>query len=240
MNAHRYPGSSSRSPRALERPLDEEEFLDACLALAKGPHWLRLNDPQGPPDEAPVVASPRVRQSAAEHVEDSATRPNPADMDEHQRVIRRLEAHIEELREALTESQARIRESSEISRQNEMLRQALAQANEQRSADANVLSREAQVRAELETLREELDNVRTRHKDTIEALDAAIQRGHEARAKAAAAMTLVLDHDSEVARLRHSITERDRQIDDLRRRLLEAEQARAADAAAFLDSLREQ
>lgn len=276
MNADRYPASRARSPRALEPFLDEEEFLAACAELAKEPNRSRLNDSKGLPDATRDEASLRTMPSAAEQLQDPATRPNFAEVADLQKIIRRLEAHVEELRESLTESQAQVQRNSGILRENEMLRQSLAHAHEQRSADAKALEdlmrqgspaqsevlelrqalsvltadravdiadlkeakrRETEARAELETLREELDNVKLRHDEATTALDAARQRGNEARTELATAMTLVLDHDSALARLRQVITERDREIDELRRHVLEAEEARAADAAAFLDSL---
>jgi len=279
MDADRHDESSTRSPSGLEQTLEENdpEFIAACLAVTKGPAVPGLDDAKVGPEDARGVASPRVTASGSEHDQSSAARANPAEMADSQRLIRRLEAHIDELREALTESQAQIKESSESLRENEVLRQSLARAREQHSADVKTLEdltrhesdarsevetlhqvlsamkavrgadnsdltearrREAQVRTELQTLREELNNVEVRHDDTTRALEAAIQRDSLARAELATATTVISDRDSTVEQLRHIINERDREIEELRQHLLEAEEARGADAAAILDSLK--
>ena len=283
MAADRRYASGTRSPSASEQTIDadDREFLAACLAAISGKPVQGLHDAMVRPDEdARREANPRAMASVAPNT--SKTRPpgpNPAEMVDTNKVIRRLKAHIEELREALTESRAQIKASSETLRENEALRQSLAHSREQRSADAKALEdflthhesdarsevetlhqvlsamtadrdtgisdlkearrREAQIRAELQTLREELTNVNMRYDDTTTALEAAIQRGNQARAELATAMTAISDHDSAVEQLRQIITERDQQIDELRQHLLKAEEARVADAAAFLDSLNE-
>ncbi len=279
MDADRQRESSTRSSNTSEQTLDENgaEFIAECWAFVKRSAVRGLHDAKVWSEDA-RKASPRVTASGSEHDQNSAARPNPAEMDASQRLIRPLKPQIQELREALTESQAQIKKSSETLRENEVLRQSLARAREQRSADVKTLEdlgrhqsdarsevetlrqvlssmkadrdadisdlrearrREAQVRTELQTLREELNNLAVRYDDTTTALEAAIQRDGQARAELATTMTGISDRDSAVAQLRQIITERDREIEELRRHLLEAEEARVADAAAILDSLNE-
>jgi len=233
MNADRTSLSSTRSPKALERPHDDEEFLAACVAIIMEPDGSRVNGSPGPPDDARGEASPGTMPSATAHVEHAATRPNPVETADLHQVIRRLQAHVEELREALTESQSQSKGSSEISRENEMLRQELAHAHRLRSADAKALEDwmdpESYAQAEVVILSQTLTAMTADR--AVDMADLKEARLREAQIRAEL-QTLREELD-------HVVTERGREIDELRRHLLEAEEGRATDAAAFLESLNE-
>lgn len=97
--------------------------------------------------------------------------------------------------------------------------------------------REDQVRAELETLQHDLSNFKKLYADSAAAVQAASQRASEAHDEFADAMTAISDRDAQIEKLGQVIADQDREIADLQRRLLQAEEARIADASAILDSL---
>lgn len=73
--------------------------------------------------------------------------------------------------------------------------------------------------------------------DRAKKLEAAVQSDAQAREQLAKAMSVIADHKSAAERLHLVITARDQEIDELRQRLLDAEEARVTDATAFLESL---
>ncbi len=142
---------------------------------------------------------------------------------------------------ALTESQAQNEACSATERENEVLRQALIQAREQRASNVSAIEdlvrQVAAAQSELETMGQTLSTTTAERGVEMADLREARRREAEVRDQLATAMTAISDHDAEVERLRQVIANRDLEIGELRQRLLEAEEARAADAAAFLDSL---
>src|SRR5688500_4080965 len=96
---HRHE-SNTRTPNPSEQTLDvaDPEFQAACMALVQdklvvpGLHDTKVRREENARHEA----SPRPVPSAAERVEDSASQPDSAEVADLRKVIRRLEAHIEE------------------------------------------------------------------------------------------------------------------------------------------------
>jgi DNA repair exonuclease SbcCD ATPase subunit len=246
MDTDRHTESRTHYLSASEADLDPEspEFLNACLDLIKQSPARSLHSAD--------VGGPRGETSPAAH--DAARYEESAD---RQRLARQLETHIDELREALASTQAQIKQSAETLREHEELRQSLAGARQNgetaslqhlvsatisdRDADIAALRearrREGQVRAELDTLRADSTNVRILYDQAAAALEAASQRASQARAEYATAMDVISDRNAAIEQLRRDIATRDREIEDLQRQLLKAEEARIADAAAFIDSL---
>lgn len=248
--AYGDPGGSPKETMRLTDQRDrssvvvegDPEFAADCLAATKQAAAAHLRAPSGRLNG--LEAGPRVPDSESEHVlGDADTRPNPADQADLQGIIRGLKAHIEELRKALTESQAQNKASSATARENEALRQALTHAREQRSADANAIQdlvrQVASAQSELVMVGQTLSATTGEHRVDLADLKEARRREGKVRDELATAMTAISGHDAKVDQLRQIITSRDLEIVELRQRLLEAEEARAADAAAFLDSLTE-
>lgn len=97
--------------------------------------------------------------------------------------------------------------------------------------------RESQVRVELQTLQTELTNVKARYADTIDALEAASERASQARIEFGNAMAAIAERDADINEMRQIMADQDREINELQRLLIQAEEARIADASAILDSL---
>lgn len=97
--------------------------------------------------------------------------------------------------------------------------------------------REAQIRTELETIQAELANVKSRYNETLSALEAASERASHARIEFGNAMSAVAERDAAINDMRQKIADQDREINELQRLLIEAEEARISDASAILDSL---
>jgi chromosome segregation ATPase len=242
------------------------EFLAACLALASGSAVPPDDDPKMSSDEARADSTQRATASP-ERDQTTSHRPSPNDAPDTEDVIRRLKTRVEHLREqhaeilrendVLRQSLASVREQrsadgkaledflnhqeSDIRSEVETLNQVLLAMTADRDAaltgEREAERREAQLRNDLQSLREELELVKMRYDNTTKILDTALHEGRQARADLTDAMTMASERDSEVERLRQTITQRDREVDELRQHLLEAEEARVADAAAFLDSL---
>lgn len=221
---------------------DDSEFAADCLAFAKGsdvPHRHGANGRR-----KRLEASPRIAVSEPEHdLREADPRPNPAAQADVQGIIRQLRTHIEELRTSLSESQAQNEAISATLHENEALRQALTHARGQRSADVNAIEDlERQLSAaqsELAITSQALSAMTAERGVDMADLNEARRREAHARAELATAITAISGHDSELEQLRQIITNGDLEIAELRQRLLEAEEARAVDAAAFLDALHE-
>lgn len=97
--------------------------------------------------------------------------------------------------------------------------------------------REGQVRVELQTLQSELTNVKARYNETLTALEAASERASRARIEFENAMSAIAERDAAINAMRQTMAEQNREINELQRLLIEAEEARIADASAILDSL---
>lgn len=97
--------------------------------------------------------------------------------------------------------------------------------------------RESQVRVELQTLQAELASVKARYNETLTALEAASERASQARIEFGNAMSAISERDAAINQMRQSMAEQDREINELQRLLIEAEEARISDASAILDSL---
>lgn len=222
--------------------IDDPAFVADCMALTKRPAAPLFPGANVMHETARGEAGSRAARSDPEHtMRAAATRPSPADHTELQGTVRRLRTHIEELREALTESQAQNEASSATERENEVLRQALIQAREQRASNVSAIEdlvrQVAAAQSELETMGQTLSTTTAERGVEMADLREARRREAEVRDQLATAMTAISGHDAEVERLRQVIANRDLEIGELRQRLLQAEEARAADAAAFLDSL---
>ena len=97
----------------------------------------------------------------------------------------------------------------------ETLNQALSAMTADRDAavtgEREAEHREAQLRSDLQSLRDELDLVKTRYDNTTAILETALLGGKQARADLESAMTVISERDSEVERLRLTIIQRDRE-----------------------------
>ncbi len=241
-----------RSPRSVlsaalgAADLDDNAFIAACLDVTN------QSDAAG-------------TQITVERRDESipVTRPEPAPFADSQEIVRRLEAKVEGLGEALAQAQAQVKASAETLRQHEELRQSIAVSRENsppdagshtrqdqtlgelgsemmlnHSSDVSALReasrRETQLRTELQALRSEFASLKVKHDDAMAALHESSQRTSDARSELSRALA---HNDAAVERLHQIIAQRDREITDLQHRLLESEEARSADAAAILDSL---
>jgi chromosome segregation ATPase len=99
---------------------------------------------------------------------------------------------------------------------------------------AEAQRREAQARADLQSLWEEFNHLKQRHDEADTELRAVTQRETQVRAQLADAMRAIAEHESAAEQLRRVVAERDQEVHGLRQRLTAVEEARAADAAAFI------
>lgn len=97
--------------------------------------------------------------------------------------------------------------------------------------------REDQVRARMQALEAELSSVKARYNESLQSLELASQRAGQARIEFGNALAAISERDTAINQMRQVIADQDREITELQRRLIEAEEARIADASAILESL---
>ncbi len=200
---------------AKELDPDSPEFYDACQALIKHSSGRRL---QG----VDILRNEIVDTSPVADAQSEAParyqRPTPTS---------NVEADSSALREAR-------RREAQVRVELETLQTELQTVR----AQVQTLQSELQtVQTELETRHAELANVKARYNETLTALEAASERASHARIEFGNAMTAISERDAAINEMRQIMANQDREINELQRLLIEAEEARISDAAAILDSL---
>ena len=94
-------------PKRVGANFDEPgpEFFAACLALGSESAVPSADEPKVSSEDARAEASPQVAASGSEHDRTTSARSSLNELPDTHDVIRQLKSRVEELREALAESE---------------------------------------------------------------------------------------------------------------------------------------
>lgn len=262
MDAVSHRESSARRANVPNVPLDESDpdFIAACQEFVKRSVRVVEAAPEvhqvaQVPEADQVDQPPAPRWEPAEAADSQrlvlALEGQIVQLREE---LATSQARIVQVSDALAEREALLAQGSDdaaaledarrreaLARQEvDELRRALTATSADREDRINELTqamqREASSRTEVAALRGELDGMTSRYVDLSAALETVSKHDNQVSSELRMALTAVSDLKTTVEQLRLMVAQRDREIDQLRQALLEAEEARIADATAIIES----